>query len=939
MRRRTLRSVKVPAAARAADLDRDPLETEEWLDSLAAVIESSGLERARFLLGRLEKRARELGSDAREPLFSAYRNTIPLERQGAYPGDLGLEERITAIVRWNALAMVVRANKAYGDLGGHIASYASAAEIFELGFNHFFRGPGADGLGDLVFFQPHSAPGVYARAFLEGRLSEKQLANYRREVAGNGLCSYPHPWLMPDFWQFPTGSMGLGPIASIYHARFMRYLEHRGIAQTSGRRVWGVFGDGEMDEPESIAGLTLAAREGLDNLTFVINCNLQRLDGPVRGNGQIIAELESLFIGAGWNVIKVLWGSEWDLLFARDTQNALLRSFAGMVDGEYQTLGANDGAYNQEHFFGSDPELRALSASMTPDEIDRLKRGGHDFRKLYAAFAEAASHRGRPTVILAKTKKGFGVSSAESRMTAHQEKKLDLEALRVRFAIDSRLPLDDDDLAEMRLYRPPAGSAGRTRICTSVAPRSAAYVPANVVRSAEPLAIPPIASLCALRARSRTVREMSTTVALVRMFGALLREQGTRSAHRPDRCGRSANVRYGQPLPAGGHLRAARPVVRAAGRELDAVLPRGDATASCWRKGINEAGAMSSWIAAATSYSVHGTTMLPFYIYYSMFGFQRVGDLDLGRGRPTCARLFDRRDGRPHDAWRGGSATSRRLESRRRRDGSELPRVRSGVRLRTGRDRRFRRARDGRARRGRLLLPDGRERELCATVRCRPVRRGRRRPRHVPILGERSVHGAVGERAPRSARAPSCARRSPPRSCSRRRDVACEVFSATSFSANWRARPAKSSVGIGSIRHRRHAPKPRRDVARGNAARRRRDRLRARVSADRSRRTSPAASSPSEPTASAGATRGRCCVDFFEVDRHHIAVAALRGARRWKASLPASRRSRRRSRPTASTEDVDALMEALTELARSIRARQRCIIMLAPVPSFMQYDA
>jgi pyruvate dehydrogenase E1 component len=614
-------AVKTPVSPRSADLDADPGETNEWLESLAAVVGSAGLERARYLLGRLEERAQELGSDLREPLYSAYRNTIPLERQGAYPGDLALEERITAIVRWNALAMVVRANRAYGELGGHIASYASAAEIFELGFNHFFRA-GENGRGDLVFFQPHSAPGVYARAFLEGRLSEENLARYRREVAGGGLCSYPHPWLMPDFWQFPTGSMGLGPIAAIYHARFMRYLEHRGLARTSERHVWGVFGDGEMDEPESIAGLTLAARERLDNVTFVINCNLQRLDGPVRGNGQIIQELEALFVGAGWNVIKVLWGSEWDLLFARDTQHALLRSFAGMVDGEYQTLGANDGAYNQEHFFGSDPQLRALAASMTPDEIDRLKRGGHDFRKLYAAFAAAKAHRGRPTVILAKTKKGFGISSAESRMTAHQEKKLDLDALRaLRDRFD--LPLGDDDLAEMRFYKPAAESA-EMRYLHARRAALGGYLPARS-SAAPPLSVPPAASYAGF-ALDGGEREMSTTVALVRIFGALMRDKalGPRIvpivADEARTFGMDTFFRQVGIYSPFGQLYAPQD----AGSML---YYREAQDGQLLEEGITEAGAMSSWIAAATAYSVHGTTLLPFYIYYSMFGFQRVGDL------------------------------------------------------------------------------------------------------------------------------------------------------------------------------------------------------------------------------------------------------------------------------------------------------------------------
>src|SRR5450631_2752476 len=440
----------------ASMIDNDQVETREWLDALESVVRVEGHDRALVLLRLLEEQAQQLGIVANVPPYSAYRNTIPLELEGPYPGDFELEERITSIVRWNALAMVVRANQAYGELGGHIGSYASAAEIFEVGFNHFFsgdRGDGGNG-GDLVYFQAHSAPGVYARAFLEGRLSEEQLANYRQEVGGKGLSSYPHPWLMPDFWQFPTGSMGLGPMSAIYQARFMRYLQHRGIADTAPRRVWGVFGDGEMDEPESIGALTLAARENLDNLTFVINCNLQRLDGPVRGNGQVIQELESLFTGAGWNVIKVLWGSEWDSLFARDTNHVLLRRFAQTVDGQYQNLGAKDGDYNRAKFFQLDPESSALVETMSDAEINALNRGGHDFRKLYAAFAAARAHKGRPTVILAKTKKGYGMGEAgESRMTSHQAKKLDLVAINA-FRDRFNLPLSDQAIARLDFYKP-----------------------------------------------------------------------------------------------------------------------------------------------------------------------------------------------------------------------------------------------------------------------------------------------------------------------------------------------------------------------------------------------------------------------------------------------------------------------------------------------------
>jgi pyruvate dehydrogenase E1 component len=610
------------SSARLPD-DLDPGETLEWLESLDASVRAGGKDRGLFLLKRLEEQAQRLGIIAHVPPYSAYQNTIPLEEQGSYPGDLAVEERITSIMRWNALAMVVRANVAYGELGGHIASYASAAEIFEVGFNHFFHAGAGDRRADLVFFQPHSAPGVYARAFLEGRLTEEQLANYRQEVGGRGLSSYPHPWLMPAFWQFPTGSMGIGPISAIYHARFMRYLEHRGIANMRERRVWGVFGDGEMDEPESVAALTLAAREQLDNLTFIINCNLQRLDGPVRGNGQIIQELESLFIGAGWNVIKVLWGSDWDALFARDTHHALLKQLAATVDGQYQTLGANDGAYNQSHFFGLDPELRALVAHMSLAEIDALKRGGHDFRKLYAAMRAAQAHSGQPTVILAKTKKGYGMGGAgESRMTSHQQKKLDVDALRAfrdRFA----LPLSDEALTEMRFLRLPEESrelgylrARRDALGGSLPSRRS---------DAEAVAVPAL-NTYARFALEAAGHEMSTTTAVVRLIGNLLKD-GTLGPRIVPIVADEART-FGM-----ANLF----------RQIGIYSPQGqlyepEDAASMLRyreardgqlleEGITEAGALSSWVAASTSYSVHGVAMLPFYIYYSMFGFQRVGDL------------------------------------------------------------------------------------------------------------------------------------------------------------------------------------------------------------------------------------------------------------------------------------------------------------------------
>jgi pyruvate dehydrogenase E1 component len=615
------RVTALPASGEAPD--SDPQETRDWIESLDAVIRAEDSARALFLLRVLDEHAKELGLVAAAAPFSAYRNTIPLERQGTYPGDLAIEERLTAIMRWNALAMVMRANQAYGELGGHIASYASAAEIFEVGFNHFFQAQRDGAGGDLVYFQPHSAPGVYARAFLEGRLSEQQLANFRQEVQGDGLCSYPHPWLMPEFWQFPTGSMGIGPISAIYQARFLRYLADRELAPTANRRVWGVFGDGEMDEPESVGALSLAARERLDNLTFIINCNLQRLDGPVRGNGQIIQELESLFAGAGWNVIKVLWGSEWDALFARDTQHALLRRLAATVDGEYQNLGAKDGAYNVEHFFKKDLEIQALVAHMTDAEIDALKRGGHDLRKLYAAFAAAKNHRGQPTVILAKTKKGYGMGGVgESRMTAHQAKKLDVGALKA-FRDRFQLPLSDEDLAALRFYKPPEQGPELRYLRER---RAALGGPLPVRRrECAPVAVPAMTSYAQF-ALSADGKQMSTTMAAVRMLGSLLRDRTLGARIVPivadeartfgmDNLFRQIGIyspvgQLYEPEDAGSMLfyKEARN-----GQLLE--------------EGITEAGALSSWVAAGTAYSVHGIALLPFYVYYSMFGFQRVGDL------------------------------------------------------------------------------------------------------------------------------------------------------------------------------------------------------------------------------------------------------------------------------------------------------------------------
>lgn len=616
-------SEKIRAATAANGADGDPQETTEWVNALESVARCAGAERARFLLEKLERRAKEMRIVTDIPPYSPYRNTISLAEQAAFPGDIEMEERITSIIRWNALAMVVRANKAYGELGGHVASYASAAEIFEAGFNHFFRGDETPNGGDLVYFQPHSAPGVYARAYLEGRLSEDNLKHYRQEISGDGLCSYPHPWLMPDFWQVPTGSMGIGPINAIYQARFLRYLQHRNILDTDGRHIWGVFGDGEMDEPESIAGLSIAARENLDNLTFIINCNLQRLDGPVRGNGQIIPELENLFKGAGWNVIKVLWGSEWDGIFARDKNHALLSRFAATVDGKYQTLGANDGAYNLSHFFGEDPEVQALVSHMSDRDIDGLKRGGHDFRKLYAAFKAAKETTGRPTVILAKTKKGYGMGAAgESRMTSHQAKKLNVDAL-IAFRDKFSLPLTNEQVEDLEFYRP-ADDTGEIAYLRERRNALGGFVPKRR-REAEPSTLPALESYgeFALRADGK---EMSTTVAAVRMFSNLIKDKAVGEKIVPivadeARTFGMANLfrQVGIYSPIGQLYEP---------EDSGSMLYYKEAKdGQLLEEGITEAGAISSWVAAATSYSINGVSMLPFYIYYSMFGFQRVGDL------------------------------------------------------------------------------------------------------------------------------------------------------------------------------------------------------------------------------------------------------------------------------------------------------------------------
>ena len=603
----------------AVNGDPDPLETQDWREAIEAVVRAEGPERAAFVLGHALEHASRLGvflRSARTP----YRNTIPPYDQPHYPGDLHMESRITGLMRWNALAMVVRANQQFPELGGHIATYASIAELFETGFNHFFRGGRA---GDLVWFQPHAAPGIYARAFLEGRLSEENLVHFRRETSGKGLSSYCHVYLMPEFWQFPNASMGLGPINAIYAARFMRYLQNRGILPSGDRRVWAFIGDGEMDEPESLGGLSIAAREELDNLIFVINCNLQRLDGPVRGNGSIVQELEGLFHGYGWNVIKVLWGSDWDPIFARDRHDVLLRRFEETVDGQMQTYAATDAAFNREHFFNKYPELAALIADLSDKNVDDLHRGGHDPVKIYAAYDAATRTRGRPTVILAQTKKGFGMGRwGQGKMTAHQRKKLEYDAL-VEFRDRFELPLSEEDLRGLRFYRPRDDSP-EIRYLRERRAALGGFLPQRD-SSSPVVTVPQLEELDTLLSGSGD-RELSTTMAFVQLLRQLLRDQSVREkivpivADEARTFGMEALFRQVGIYSPFGQLYDPE--------DKDQLSYYKEAReGQILEEGITEAGALSSWIAAATSYATHGVPMLPFYIFYSMFGFQRVGDL------------------------------------------------------------------------------------------------------------------------------------------------------------------------------------------------------------------------------------------------------------------------------------------------------------------------
>ena len=608
-------------------LDLDPQETQEWHDAFVQTLAENGTERGRYLLSSLAHLALSHQVQWNPNLITPHVNTISPEQQPIYPGDLAIEERVASMIRWNAMAMVAKANVAYGDLGGHIASFASAADLFEVGFNHFFKARNDQHKEDLVFFQPHSAPGIYARAFLEGRLSEQDLNFYRQEISGprqgsTGLSSYPHPWLMPDFWQFPTGSMGLGPISSIYHARFMRYLTHRGLLNCEGRKVWGVFGDGEMDEPESMSALTLASREKLDHLVWVVNCNLQRLDGPVRGNGRIMDELEKLFTGAGWNVIKVVWGSDWDGLFARDTSGELIRTLSNTVDGQMQTFAAKDGRFNRDNFFGQNPALSLLAQGMTDEQIDRLKRGGHDLIKIYAAYKSAQSHVGQPTVILAHTKKGYGMGQAgQGKMTTHSQKKMDEEAL-IEFRNRFQLPLTDQEAIDLNFVKPKDRSV---EIEYLQAQRKAlgGYLPKRYSECA-PLEIPDLTSYASF-ALQADHKVMSTTMAFVRLLGNLLKTQDLGSRIVPIVADEARTFGMANLFKQVGIYSSVGQCYEP--EDIGSVLSYREAlNGQILEEGISEAGAIASWTAAATSYSVHGLAMLPFYIYYSIFGFQRVGD-------------------------------------------------------------------------------------------------------------------------------------------------------------------------------------------------------------------------------------------------------------------------------------------------------------------------
>ncbi|SFV58152.1 Pyruvate dehydrogenase E1 component [hydrothermal vent metagenome] len=608
--------------------DIDALETQEWLDAFKSVIKVEGKDRAKFILNKLMDSADKLGMDLPSGVNTAYVNSIPLNKQIEKDGDDKLERKILSIIRWNAMVMVVKANKISSELGGHIASFASSAQLYDVGFNHFYRGPNAEQGADLIFFQGHIAPGIYSRAYLEGRITEEQMDNFRQEANQDGLSSYPHPWLMPDFWQFPTVSMGLGPIMAIYQARFMKYLQHRELLQTDKRTVWAYLGDGEMDEPESLGAISLAGREKLDNLIFVVNCNLQRLDGPVRGNGKIIQELEGVFRGAGWSVIKVIWGSAWDDLLAKDTNGLLQKRMEEVVDGEYQTYKAKDGAYVRKHFFGAYPELLKMVEHLSDDEIYALNRGGHDLTKIFNAYKQAKDNTTQPTVILAKTVKGYGMGEAgEGKNTTHSQKKLGLKAVQY-FRDRFHIPVSDESADGLEYYKPAEDSA---EIQYMKKQREALGGPIpQRFHNDKPLPIPNLDIFNPLL-ESSGEKEVSTTMAFVRAISLLTRDKNINKylvPIVPDEArtfGMEGLFRQMGIYSSSGQLYEPE--------DNDKVMwYKEDIKGQILQEGINEAGAFADWIASSTSYSTHNLPMIPFYIYYSMFGFQRIGDLAWAAG-------------------------------------------------------------------------------------------------------------------------------------------------------------------------------------------------------------------------------------------------------------------------------------------------------------------
>jgi pyruvate dehydrogenase E1 component len=611
--------------------DLDPVETKEWIDSLNAVLQHRGPERAQFILQRIVDEARQGGAHLPFSMTTAYKNTIPPEREEKSPGNLDLEHRIRSAIRWNAVSIILNANKESSELGGHIASFQSAAVLYEIGFNHFWRAATKDHGGDMIYFQGHCAPGIYGRAFLEGRLTEAQLRKFRAETGGKGISSYPHPWLMPEFWQFPTVSMGLGPLMAIYQARFLKYLEGRGLAKTEGRKVWAFLGDGECDEPESLGAISLGGREHLDNLIFVINCNLQRLDGPVRGNGKIIQELEAVFRGAGWNVIKVVWGSGWDKLFAKDKDGILLRRMEECVDGQYQDFKSKDGAYVREHFFNT-PELKAMVADLTDEQVWKLNRGGHDPAKVYAAYAAAVKHKGQPTLILPKTVKGFGMGeSGEGQMIAHQAKKMTADSLK-KFRDRFQIPVSDDKLAELPFIKFPDDSP-EMKYLKERRTALGGYLPVRR-RKSKALEIPPLSTFERLL-KSSEAREISTTMAFVQMLNMLVKDKAIGKHVVPIVPDESRTFGMEGMFRALGIFSQVGQLYKP--QDADQLMYyREDKAGQVLQEGINEPGAMSSWIAAATSYSSNNVPMIPFYIYYSMFGFQRVGDFIWAAADARC---------------------------------------------------------------------------------------------------------------------------------------------------------------------------------------------------------------------------------------------------------------------------------------------------------------